>query len=123
MSNKTKEQVKTFTQVIHDLEEWTVNFGWQHFDWDKNVIIDEPSKTVTVTLYTCNHVYIISASPTYLGCIVQTRKPRPGENHIRGNDLKDGEFSYEMWVTILTDILSYEMLLPVAKMEYLTDTK
>ena len=63
-----------------------------------------------VKLYTNGHVYAISASPTYLGCIASTRKPRPGETWTRGNDLADGSFGKEIWDRILRDIVGYELM-------------
>lgn len=46
----------------------------------------------------------------YLGCIASSRKPRAGEEHVRGRDLVDGPLSPETWHSILADIVSYEMV-------------
>ena len=45
----------------------------------------------------------------YLGCSATAREPNAGETWLRGNDLRDGPFSFETWHNILLDILSYEM--------------
>jgi hypothetical protein len=70
--------------------------------------------------YTANHRYSITAKaecvdhPGYLGCQVSTRKPRAGEEHTRGNDLRDGRFTDETWHGILCDIIAFE-LVPVVE--------
>ena len=46
----------------------------------------------------------------YLGCGVTCRKPRPGEDYNRGNDLPDGPFTYETWNTIIYAIVNYELV-------------
>ncbi len=61
-------------------------------------------------VYTATHVYTISCTQMYLGCTVQTRAPRPGEQHTRGNDLPDGPNTYDTWVRILTGIVAYELI-------------
>jgi hypothetical protein len=47
----------------------------------------------------------------YLGCTSQCRKPRAGEQHHRGSDLRDGPLAAETWHGILADIVSYEMVM------------
>lgn len=64
---------------------------------------------IRVYLYTDGNRYSIVATPDYLGCIVSARKPRPGEDWTRGNDLADGRFCKETWHKILADIVSYEL--------------
>jgi len=46
----------------------------------------------------------------YLGCTVQTRKPRAGEDWNRGNDLANGKYCKETWDKIKNDIISYELV-------------
>jgi hypothetical protein len=79
--------------------------------WD----LDEPER-FRVLIYTDNHVYSVSGyqgtekNPKgYLGCTVSTRKPRPGEDWNRGNDLKDGKYSEDTFIGIVKDIVSYEL--------------
>jgi hypothetical protein len=48
--------------------------------------------------------------PGYLGCTVSTRKPRAGETWNRGNDLADGIYSYDTFMKIIQDIVSYELV-------------
>ena len=55
----------------------------------------------------------------YLGCIVQTRKPRAGENWTRGNDLPDGKYSEETWRDIVNAIVAYELVKVVKPKEEL----
>lgn len=60
---------------------------------------------------------IVAASnePSYLGCTVQSRKPRAGEDWTRGNDLPDGKCNYETWTKIKNNIIAYELVKVVAK--------
>lgn len=97
--------------------------------WDRDVELVEhlADGTVRIRIYTDVHRFSISARPgaaypedpderdpriqySYLGCIADTRKPRPGEDWMRGNDLRDGDLSEETWIGILGDIVSYGIL-------------
>jgi len=65
--------------------------------------------------YTEEHIYFIvaierSANDSYLGCQVQTRKNRAGEDWSRGNDLPDGDLNKKTWDQIVYAIVSYEMV-------------
>ena len=65
---------------------------------------------VRAYLYTDGHCYTIDATDTgYLGCIASSRKPRPGEDWTRGNDLADGKLDEQTWNAILRDIVAYEL--------------
>ncbi len=66
-------------------------------------------------LYTEEHQYIIVAinrerDEGYLGCQVQVRKARAGEDWLRGNDLPDGSFNEETWNNIINSIVRYELV-------------
>ena len=52
-----------------------------------------------------------STDEGYLGCQVTARKMRPGEDWTRGNDLADGPFTEETWLTILRTIVNYELVI------------
>lgn len=70
---------------------------------------------LTIRFYTENHCYQIDCclkedGNTWMGASVTTRKPRPGENWTRGNDLPDGKFSKETWQRIKNAIIRYEMV-------------
>lgn len=82
----------------------------------------EPDKTeietyvcqINFKLFTENNYYVISANwkeytPNYLGCIVESRKSRAGENWSRGDDMHDGHFCRETWNKIKDDIIGREM--------------
>ncbi len=45
----------------------------------------------------------------YLGASARSRKSRTGEDWLRGNDLADGKFNEETWISIIKSILSYEI--------------
>jgi len=70
---------------------------------------DRHANHVHYVIYTKQHSYGISATPTYLGCIASTMYYRPGENWTRGNDLPDGPFSRETWEAIKDRIIGYEL--------------
>jgi len=65
--------------------------------------------------YTENNAYFIVAidrtkNEGYIGCQVQCRKPRAGEDWLRGNDLPDGKFTKATWDIIEKAILNYELV-------------
>jgi len=76
-----------------------------------------PGKEVAkkICFYTKNYQYFITAidrtkGEGYLGCQVNCRKSRPGEDWIRGNDLPDGKFTKVTWNLILKAIVSNELV-------------
>lgn len=86
---------------------------------DLHFEVANPSENeVVVRVYTEVNKYSVRArSPSadgidkgYLGCTSQSRKPRAGETHCRGNDLADGDLSEETWTKIKNDIVSYEIV-------------
>lgn len=83
------------------------------FDWKKNV--DETSDVIKITLYTATHSYHIVAQSTYLGATCSERMPRAGEDWTRGSDLADGRFCEDTFQKIIYDIVSNELIMPVAK--------
>jgi hypothetical protein len=65
--------------------------------------------------YTEEHQYFITAIERtkdggYLGCQVNCRKARAGEDWIRGNDLPDGKFNKATWDRILMAVINYELV-------------
>lgn len=76
-----------------------------------------------INIFTTDHVYRLTATPTYLGCIASTRKPRPGEDWTRGNDLPDGKFTRDTFVSILGAILFYEAKQVVKPVERIADSE
>lgn len=46
----------------------------------------------------------------YMGAFGGTRLQRPTEDWTRGNDLPDGDFTFELWQEILNSITQYELL-------------
>jgi hypothetical protein len=49
-------------------------------------------------------------STSYLGATAFSRLIRPGEDHVRGNDLPDGPLSFETWQRIKDAIILYELV-------------
>ena len=73
-------------------------------------------EATSVKLRTTRYIYSITAHKDgrgYLGCIANARVPREGETWLRGRDLADGVYSPETWQSILTDIVAYELEMPV----------
>lgn len=86
---------------------------------DDFIMIDYKESRMRVKFFTKNHEYRISAKRPevnvhmdkgYLGCVVQVRKPRAGENWQRGNDLPDGKYCEETWLKIMRGIIAYELV-------------
>ena len=80
-------------------------------------IKDYKDEYLFITFFTKDNEYRIMAQlPTadndkgYLGGSVKSRKPRAGEDWHRGNDLSDGGYNKETWLSIVTDIVSYELV-------------
>lgn len=66
-------------------------------------------------IYTSEHKYNIYAidrpgEDGYLSCGASTRKMRPGEDWVRGNDLPDGPFNKNTWDSIIQAIVKYELV-------------
>jgi len=77
---------------------------------DKYLLKEIAEGRLRAYLYTDGHCYAIDATDTgYLGCVVSSRKPRPGEDWTRGSDLADGKLNEETWNLILRDIVAYEL--------------
>ena len=57
----------------------------------------------------------------YLGCTVQVRKPRAGEDWQRGSDLPDGKYCEETWQRIVNAIIAYEIVKFIKPKEYLKE--
>lgn len=66
-------------------------------------------------IYTDNYKYYISVhrhdkKEDYLGCVMTCRKPYPGEDWNRGNDLPDGNCNEETWDKIKSAIIMNELV-------------
>lgn len=79
---------------------------------------------IQLRFYTHDYCYGLTAirpnNPSqagYLGLIVQTRKPRAGESWNRGNDLSDGPYHRDTWNRCKNDIISYELVRVVKKLD------
>lgn len=67
-------------------------------------------------LATAAHQYSITVRPEYVGCTATTRTARPGETHLRGNDLPDGPLSEATIDEIMSAIVAYELVeIPVER--------
>ena len=106
MSNELT--IKKLKQLLKD--------DFKFFSYDKIPIERETGTIFNFYLYTKEHEYAIrareasSTNTSYLGCIMSNRYPRTGETWLRGNDLADGPLTLETWVSILSDILSLELV-------------
>jgi len=79
--------------------------------------INDKAVERSLCFYTEDYIYYINAierlygvDKSYLGCQVNSRKARAGEDWVRGNDLPDGEFNKKTWDRIIYAIVSYELV-------------
>ena len=84
--------VKKLGEFLNELNQW----GKTKFLWEYG------EDYVCISLYTDGQKYHIKATKDgYLGCVASCRKPRPGEDWTRGNDLSDGKLDEETWNRII----------------------
>lgn len=93
-----------FTDELGEFLSGLERRGGNKYIWESD------GDSVKIILFTDNYTYTIRATENYLGCGVSCRKPRPGEDWTRGNDLADGRFCRETWDKILKDIIAYELV-------------
>ena len=104
--------------TLKDLRDWIhplYRFGIQNIEFPEDECAASQEKHLHFNLYTDINRYSVKAieresGKSYLGCIASSRKPRAGEDWTRGRDMADGDLSYETWVSILSDIVSYELV-------------
>ena len=76
---------------------------------------DEKGVIHTVRLYTEDTSYQVTAlvernGHTYLGAVSSCRKPRAGEEHLRGHDLPDGPIERKTWDSIVAAIVKDQLV-------------
>ena len=101
-------------EMKNQLMEWVNELGYGAKGYKEELCIYIKENRILLNLYTSEHRYCISAHPgekTYLGCIMDVRKARPGEKHTRGADLPDGPFSEKTWLAIIKRIVGIELVL------------
>ena len=100
--------------TIKDLRNWMVGDLLRPHIQIKAAPQSSDEKHFQATIFTASNSYSIAATEkkkgkSYLGCIAQSRRYRPGEDWFRGNDLSDGPLSPETWRSILSGIVRYEL--------------
>lgn len=111
MPNKIKgDSVMELEDIKKQLVKWIEELPFNNYDEKKCMKVNPTLGSITLKLFTENNEYIIYAKEGYLGCRAQTRKPRAGETHRRGNDLPDGLFNENTWTSILKAIIGYELV-------------
>ena len=96
---------------LRELKTWYSSSQQKWEDYIEGEDCSPDEHRIIVIFYTDQHRYSISGSTrNYLGCMAQTRKPRAGEDHTRGNDLPDGKFCRETWDAIIRAIVGYELV-------------
>lgn len=109
--DELRQQMLTW---LEELKTWYPSSQQKWEDYIEGEDCSPDEYRITIAIYTDRHRYSISASTkNYLGCIAQTRKPRAGEDHTRGNDLPDGKFNRDTWDRIIRAIVSYELVAKV----------
>jgi len=100
--------------IYQQLQNWCTWSGYQFLPFETAAeveFIDDPDhKSVHITFYSEKNSYSISAWYDYLGCMYSLRSPVPSEEHTRGGDLSDGDFTIGTWYKIMLDIVSHELL-------------
>lgn len=89
------------SRKIHDITE----------EWLTKNPQDNPYYRIQIFTFTNRYtIFAIERSDGgYLGCGSSSRKSRPGEDWIRGNDLPDGKLTKDTWNNILHGIICYEL--------------
>jgi hypothetical protein len=117
--NEKVTEIRKFTKM-EELDKWfeELIFPGKTKDFileleSHGVVDGEVSRRIC--FYTEEHQYFINAidktkDDGYLGCQVNCRKVRAGEDWVRGNDLPDGKFNKTTWDRILRAILNYELV-------------
>lgn len=72
--------------------------------------IEHDPDTISVRVFTKDHLYNIVAKAGYLGCTMSNRKGRAGEDWTRGHDLPDGKCNRSTWDKIKLAILKTELV-------------
>jgi len=115
----TKTQITplgVLRENMPELAEWIKSICRYNAKFEDFIVADYKESRLSLSFYTKNYKYSLSArlpNPDdngYLGAMVDTRKPRAGEDWNRGNDLADGKYCKETWDRIVADIVSYEIV-------------
>lgn len=84
---------------------------WEYVAREVNEIFSSDAQPFWRAVFATEaHHYTLKVSPRYLGLSVQCRIARPGETHLRGRDLPDGEFSESTWTNIVRGLIANEMV-------------
>lgn len=121
LTKPEKRVIKELTMRTHLNEQERKTIKERLFLWINGILrckgnfedyvqVKDTEHHVTMSFFTSHHIYEISASKTYLGCVVINRKPLAGEKHHRFADLYDGRFNKSTWRLIKNDILASEMV-------------
>ena len=100
-------------EMKNQLMGWVHDLGSIAGKYKTENCIQIKNNRIILNLYTTEHRYCITAHPgvkTYLGCILDVRKARPGEKHTRGADLPDGSFNEKTWLAIVKKIVGIELV-------------
>jgi hypothetical protein len=99
------------------LHKWLIGtFGK---DYDSFIVVKVYDDERTYVLFwTAEHVFHLSVQATelrgrdkgYLGLARTARMPNVGEEHCRGGDMHDGDYSEKTWNLIVRDILRHAIL-------------
>lgn len=100
--------------TLKDLRGWMVRDLLRPNIQIKTVESSSSEKHFRASFFTATNEYCIHGleredGQSYLGCVSQCRRARPGEDWNRGNDLPDGELSEDTWHAILAAVVQYEV--------------
>ena len=102
------EKIREYVQFKGGIPEDWVKGKMGPFNVD--VKVEHDLDTISIRVFTKDHLYNIVAKESYLGCVMSNRKGRAGEDWTRGHDLPDGKFTYSTWQHIKNAILRTELV-------------
>ncbi len=119
MTNEKVTEIRPFTK-IEELNKWLADLVYpgeiKNFIYEiESHHVPGTEQSLKVCFYTKEHQYFITGidrkvDDGYLGCQVNCRKARAGEDWVRGNDLPDGKFNKATWDRILRTVINYELV-------------
>lgn len=95
-----------YEEMVGQLTEWLRPYIRYGQPWRLERLDGDAGRLLLAT--EANNYSIRFHAGRYLGCVATSRKTRPGETWLRGNDLPDGPFGGETFQQIMQGILAYE---------------
>lgn len=109
VENQLDGKLIKFEDLPSEITELLTSYFTEDFISDFLQCIKYSDTLYRIKLFSENQEFIIriDLNNDYIGCVMNNRKPYPGETWIRGNDYPDGNFTddrYEVMFAILNRI-------------------